>query len=213
MPDVTKWGGFWGGATTGTGILAGANGYGSSITGDQSSATDNFTTFTTDSSDASVAGFKSLATITRRSYNPVVNFRFKIGDVTNSRVWMGLSSESDMDLNAGGDDPIGSSRSGLLFGYSDIHSNFQVTYNGGGSTGTFIDTGTAKNTSVHDLQLEFDNVAGKIKATLDGSVKTPAGTSGTPATTTPLYIHFNIETIGSNSEPLSINYCKIVASD
>lgn len=213
LPDVTKWGGFWGGASSGTGILAGAAGYGNAITGDQSSATDNFTTFTTDNSDASVAGFKTVSTITRRSYSPVVNFRFKIGDTTNSRVWMGLSSESDMDLNAGGDDPIGSSRTGLLFGYSDIHSNFQITYNGGGASGTFISTSTAKNTSVHDLQLEFDNVAGKIKATLDGTVYTPAGTSGTPATTTPLFLHFNIETIGSNAVPLSINYAKIVAND
>lgn len=213
LPDVTKWGAFWGGATNGTGILAGAAGYGNAITGDQSSATDNFTTFTTDNTDASIAGFKTLVTCTRRSYTPVVNYRFKIGDTTNSRVWMGLSSESDMDLNAGGDDPIGSSRTGLLFGYSDIHSNFQVTYNGGGSSGTFINTSTAKNTSVHDLQLEFDNAAGKIKATLDGTVYTPAGTSGTPATTTPLFLHFNIESIGSNAVPLSINYCKIVAND
>jgi len=213
LPDVTKWGGFWGGATNGTGILSGAAGYGNAITGDQSSATDNFTTFTTDNSDAAVAGFKTLVTCTRRSYNPVVNYRFKIGDTTNSRVWMGLSSESDMDLNAGGDDPIGSSRTGLLFGYSDIHANFQVTYNGGGASGTFINTSTAKNTSVHDLQLEFDNVAGKIKATLDGTVYTPAGTAGTPATTTPLFVHFNIESIGSNAVPLSINYCKIVAAD
>lgn len=213
LPDVTKWGAFWGGATSGTGMLGGAAGYGNAITGDQSSATDNFTTFTTDNTDASVAGFKTLVSITRRDYNPVVNFRFKIGNTTNSRVWMGLSSESTMDLNAGGDDPIGSSRTGLLFGYSDIHANFQVTYNGGGTAGTFIDTGTAKNTSIHDLQLEFDNVAGKIKATLDGSVKTPAGTAGTPATTTPLFLHFNIESIGSNAVPVSIGYCKIVANE
>ena len=213
LPDVTKWGAFWGGATSGTGLLGGAAGYGNAMTGDQSSATDQFTTFTTDNSDASVAGFKTLVSCTRRSYTPVVNYRFKIGNTTNSRVWMGLSTEAVVDLNAGGDDPLGSSRSGLFFGYSDIHSNFQVTYNGGGSTGTFINTTTAKDTNVHDLQLEFDNVANKIKATLDGTVYTPAGTAGTPATTTPLFLHFNIESIGSNAVPLSINYCKIVASD
>ena len=213
LPDVTKWGGFWGGATDGTGILAGAIGYGNSITGDQSSSTDNFTTFTTDASDASVAGFKSLCSITRRSYNPVVNYRFKIGDTTNSRVWMGLSTESDVALNAGGDDPLSGGASGLMFGYSDIHSNFQIIYSASGSSSTFINTSTSKNSSVHDLQLEFDNTAGKIKATLDGTVYTPAGTSNTPATTTPLFLHFNIESIGSNAEPLSINYCKIVATD
>ena len=212
MPDVTKWGGFWGGATNGTGILAGAIGYGNAITGDQSSSTDNFTTFTTDSSDASIAGFKTLCSITRRSYTPVVNFRFKIGDNSNNRVWMGLSTESTVALNAGGDDPLSGGASGLMFGYSDIHSNFQITYAVSGSSSSFIST-VAKNTSTHDLQLEFDNVAGKIKATLDGTVYTPAGTSNTPATTIPLFLHFNIEAIGSNARQLSLNYCKIAASD
>lgn len=212
MPDVTKWGGFWGGATSGTGILGGAAGYGAAITGDQGSSTDNFTTFTTDSSDASVAGFKTLCSITRRSYTPVVNYRFKIGDISNSRVWMGLSTESDVALNAGGDDPLSGGASGLMFGYSDIHSSFQVTYAVSGSSSSFIST-TTKNTATHDLQLEFDNVAGKIKVTLDGSVYSPAGTSNTPATTTPLFLHFNIESIGSNAVPISINYCKIAATD
>src|SRR5215831_2758881 len=198
--------------SAGTGILGGAAGYGNSITGDQSSATDNFTTFTTDSSDAAIAGFKTLCSITRRSYTPVVNFRFKIGDNSNNRVWMGLSTESTIALNAGGDDPLSGGASGLLFGYSDIHSNFQITYAVSGSSSSFIST-VAKNTSVHDLQLEFDNVAGKIKVTLDGTVYTPAGTSNTPATTTPLFLHFNIEAIGSNARQLSINYCKIAAND
>lgn len=212
MPDVTKWGGFWGGATSGTGILAGANGYGNAITGDQSSATDNFTTFTTDSSDASVAGFRTLCSITRRSYTPIVNYRFKIPDNSNNRTWMGLSTESTIATNAGGDDPLSGGASGLLFGYSDIHSNFQITYALSGSSSTFIST-VAKNTATHDLQLEFDNVAGKIKVTLDGTVYTPAGTSNTPATTTPLFLHFNIEAIGSNARQLSLNYCKIAAND
>ena len=212
MPDVTKWGGFWGGATSGTGILGGAVGYGNSITGDQSSSTDNFTTFTTDSSDASIAGFKTLCSITRRSYTPVVNFRFKIADNSNNRVWMGLSTESTIALNAGGDDPLSGGASGLLFGYSDIHSAFQITYAQSGSSSTFISTVT-KNTATHDLQLEFDNVAGKIKATLDGTVYTPAGTSNTPSTTTPLFLHFNIEAIGSNARSISLNYGKIAAND
>jgi hypothetical protein len=101
----------------------------------------------------------------------------------------------------------------LLFGFDDSNANWQLTYNSGSSTSTFLSTGVAKNTSVHDLQLEFDNTAGKIKGTLDGTVYTPAGTSGTPATTTPLFFHFNIEAIGSNAVPISINYAKIVASD
>jgi hypothetical protein len=212
MPDVTKWGGFWGGATSGTGILGGAVGYGNSITGDQSSSTDNFTTFTTDSSDASTAGFKTLCSVTRRSYTPVVNYRFKIGDNSNTRVWMGLSTESTVAVNAGGDDPLSGGASGLMFGYSDIHSSFQITYAQSGSSSTFIST-VPKNTAVHDLQLEFDNVAGKIKVTLDGTVYTPAGTSNTPSTTTPLFLHFNIEAIGSNARQISVNYCKIAASD
>jgi hypothetical protein len=213
LPDVTKWGGFWGGAVYGSGMLSGAVGYGATFSGDQSSATDQFTTFTTDNSDASVAGFKSVVTLTRRSYNPVLNFRFKVGNTGNSRVWMGLSTESSMDTNAGGNVPLNGGRSGLLFGFDDSNANWQLTYNSGSSTSTFLSTGVAKNTSVHDLQLEFDNTAGKIKGTLDGTVYTPAGTSGTPATTTPLFFHFNIEAIGSNAVPISINYAKIVASD
>ena len=213
FPDVTKWGAFWGGAVSGAAMLGGAAAYGATFTGDQASSTDNFTTFTTDNSDAATAGFKSVVTITRRSYNPVVNFRFRIGNTSNSRVWMGLSSEANMAVNAGpGDDPLGGNKTGLLFGYGN-QSNFQITYNGGSSSSQFLSTGIAKNTSVHDLQLEFDNAAGKVKATLDGTVYTPAGTSGTPGTATPLFLHFNIEAIGANAMPLSINYCKIVAAD
>lgn len=213
MPDVTKYGGFWGGAVDGTGMLAGAQGYGATFTGDQSSATDNFTTFTTDNSDASVAGFKSVVTMTRRSYNPVINFRFKVGNTSNSRVWMGLSTEALMATGSAGDFPLDFGKSGFLFGYGSSDTNWQINYNSGTSTSWLLGTGVAKNTAVHDLQLEFDNVAGKVKATLDGAVTTPAGTAGTPATTTPLFLHFNIEAIGSNAVPISLNYAKVVASD
>lgn len=215
-PDVTKWGGFWGGSTAGTGLFAGANGYATSsgsITGDQtSSATDQFTVFTTNNSDADIAGFVTPCSMTRRDYNPILNFRFKIGNTANSHVWMGFDSDAAMNLNAGADHPL-DGITGFLFGFSDIHSNFQLHYNGGGATAAFLDTGVAKNSTVHDLQMEFDNVAGKVKATLDGVVKTPAGTASTPATTTPMFIHFNIEAVGSNAVPLSLNYAKIVQND
>lgn len=211
-PDATKWGGFWGGATSGTGIFSGVSVYGDAITGDQSSATDSFTTFTTNNSDAEIAGWNTLVTCTRRDYNPILNFRFKIGNTANSHVWIGMQSAGTMGINASADDPL-DGISGLLFGFSDVHTNFQVTYNAGGAGGAFIDTGTAKNTSTHDLQLEFDNVAGKIKATFDGSVKTPAGTTDTPATTTPMFVFFSIEAVGTNAVPISQNYAKIVQNE
>jgi hypothetical protein len=213
MPDVTKYGGFWGGAVDGTGMLAGAQGYGATFTGDQSSSTDNFTTFTTDNSDGATAGFKSVVTITRRSYNPVMNFRFKVGNTSNSRVWIGLNTESFMDTNSGGDAPLDNGRSGMLFGYGSSDATWQLDYNSGNASSSTLNTGVTKNTSVHDLQLEFDNTASKVKATLDGSVFTPAGTGGTPGTTTPLFLHFNIEAIGANAVPISLNYAKIVATD
>ena len=211
-PDNTKWGGFWGGATSGTGLFAGANGYGDSIVGDQSSATDNFTTFITNNSDAEIAGFVTPCSITRRDYNPVLNYRFKVGELTHSHVWMGFQSSAVMGVNASADSPL-DGITGLLFGFSDVHANFQVTYNAGAATGTFISTSTAKNSSVHDLQLEFDNTSGKIKVTFDGTVITPAGTSNTPATTTPLFVHFNVEAVGSNAESLSLNYAKIIQTE
>jgi hypothetical protein len=212
FPDVTKWGGFWGGAAQGSGLFSGATINGVSITGDQTSSTDNFTTFITDNSDASVAGFVTANTVTRRSYAPVLNFRFKHGDTSNGRLWMGFNSDQVMQLNAGGDSPL-DGISGLLFGYSDSHSTYQITYNGGAGSATFISLGTAKNTSVHDLQLEFDNTTNKVKVTFDGAVTTPGSSANTPATTTPLFVHFNTEAIGSNSIPLSLNYSKLVATE
>lgn len=212
MPDSTKWGGFWGGAAQGSGIFSGATINGAAITGDQTSSTDNFTTFTTDSSDASVAGFVTANTVTRRSYAPILNFRFKHGDTANGRLWMGYSSDQVMQLNAGADSPL-DDISGLLFGYSDSHSTYQITYNSGAASATFISLGTTKNTSIHDLQLEFDNTTNKVKVTFDGNVTTPAGSSNTPALSTPLFVHFNTESIGSNAVPLSLNYAKMVATD
>jgi hypothetical protein len=212
LPDVTKWGGFWGGAAQGSGLFSGSTINGASITGDQTSATDQFTVFTTDNSDASVAGFVTFNTVTRRSYSPVLNFRFKHNDTANGRLWMGFSSDQVMQLNVGGDSPL-DSITGLLFGYSDSHSNYQITYNANAGSATFINTGTAKNTSIHDLQLEFDNTNNKIKCTFDGTVTIPAGSSNTPATSTPMFVHFNTESIGSNSVPLSLNYAKMVAND
>ena len=211
MPDVLNWGGFWGGATSGSGVFAGADGYGASITGDQSNATDSYTTFTTDNSDAAIAGFKTLVTVTRRDKTPVLNIRFKVGNTSNSHVWMGYLSDSIVATDAGADDPT-DGITGLLFGFSDVHNNFQVTYNAGGSGGAFIDTGIPKNTSIHDLQLEFDNVAGKVKATIDGAVKSPGSTADTPATNLPLFVHFNIEAVGSNAVPLTLSYAKLVTA-
>lgn len=211
-PDVTKWGGFWGGAAQGTGMFAGATINGASITGDQSSSTDNFTVFTTDNSDASVAGFVTAGSVTRRSYSPILNFRFKHGDTSNGRLWMGYDSDQLMALNVNADSPL-DGITGLLFGYSDSHSNYQITYNAGAGSATFINTGTAKNTSTHDLQLEFDNTTNKIKCTFDGVVTTPGGSSNTPTNSTPMFVHFNTEAIGSNAIPLSLNYAKLVATD
>lgn len=212
MPDVTKWGGFWGGAAQGSGMFSGATINGASITGDQTSSVDNFTVFTTDNSDAAIAGFVTANSVTRRSYSPILNFRFKHGDTANGRLWMGYNSDQVMALNAGGDSPL-DNITGLLFGYSDIHSTYQITYNAGAASATFINTGVAKNTSVHDLQLEFDNTTNKIKCTFDGTVTTPAGSSNTPALTSSMLVHFNTEAIGSNAIPLSLNYAKMVATD
>lgn len=212
MPDVTKWGGFWGGAAQGNGLFAGATINGGSITGDQTSSTDNFTVFTTDNSDASIAGFVTANSITRRSYSPILNFRFKHGDTANGRLWMGYDSDQLMALNAGADSPL-DGITGFLFGYSDSHSNFMITYNAGAGSATFINTGIPKNTSVHDLQMEFDNTNNKIKCTFDGTVTTPAGSSNTPALTSSMLVHFNTEAIGSNAVPLSLNYAKLVATD
>ena len=210
-PDQTKWGGWWGGATRGVGIFSGADGYGDVISGDQtSSSADQFTVFTTDNADAAIAGFRTPITCTRRDYSPILNFRFKVNNAANSHVWVGFSSNAAMPLDASSDNPV-SSATGLLVGFTDAYSNWEVTYNDGSAgIGQFIDTGIAKNTTVHNLQLEFDNAAGKIKATFDGTVYTPAGTAGTPGNTTPMFIHFNVEAQGSNACPLALNYAKLV---
>jgi hypothetical protein len=213
MPDNTKWGGFWGGATGGEGIFAGCDVYGDSLTGDQSSATDQFTTFTTDNTDAAIAGFRTKVSCTRRDYNPVLNFRFKAANPNNSHIWMGFLQSASMPLNISSDDPC-AGQTGFLFGFTDVHTNYQFTWGAGGASGTFIDTGVAKATSgIQDVQMEFDNTAGKIKGTINGVVKTPGGTAGTPATGTPMFVHFNIEAIGSNAVPMSLNYAKLVQNE
>jgi hypothetical protein len=206
LPDNTKWGGFWGGAADGNGIFAGVLLTGASMVGEQN-AGDNYTRFETLASDASIAGFKTRATCTRRDYNPILKFRVKMLGTGTRRSWTGFTTQSTMPLNSGpGNTPLNGA-TGILFGFRDTDANLQITYNNGAASAVFIDTGLPLSTilSGTNVQLEFDNIAGKIKATVNANVFTPATTANTPAVTTAMFIHFHVEAIGSNQVAIAVN--------
>jgi hypothetical protein len=159
-PASGKWGAVWGGSYGGTGLLAGHTKYG--FEEGSFTSTKSYTKYYSDNVDDEQGGFLTHHGVTRKDHNPYLKFTFKTA-ITTERFWAGFHQGNIMD--SGTDYPL-DNLDGILFGYSDIDSNFTVIRNDASATPIVAASATAKNTTEHTVVISISGAT--LTVTLDG---------------------------------------------
>jgi hypothetical protein len=212
LPDGTtttkpKVGTWYGGASGGNGLFAGVTTSGT--LGSSLDSTTPYTTFTSAASDAAIGGFQTPFLLTRRSFNPTLKVQFKCGNTTE-KLLIGLISDTTRPINTTA--PLGSSRSGLGFGYDDAEANFLVWYNNGGiSQKTTTATAKTSATSLNTVTLTLDDANAKTIVNFNG-VEVHNTDVQPPASTTDLAVHCSMESEGTTGVVFSVGYAYLTQS-
>ena len=148
-----------------------------------------FTTWTTTASTTVQGGLRQNTAHSIRAFNPYYRCKFNSPATTNNRVWIGFTSNTTVVTT---DTFLGTTDSGLGFGYRSTDANWSVFHNnGGGSAMTVVSTGIAKDTAVHAVDFQFSDSVPNCVVRFYGSgglLSTTTPTTALPASTTQLFI-------------------------
>lgn len=207
MPDRTitiqpKFGRFFGGGAQGDALLAGLVINGTLGAADYPEG--QHTVFTTPSVDAALGGFSTAVAMTRRAYNPTFKISFR-NVVTSERMFVGLVSQATQPVNT--DDHL-DSLSGIGITYSDTVNNFTGLWNNGGATNQKITSSVPKDSNNHVIIITLDDTAGRAILNFDGTdlINT---TTNVPASATALWLHCNLESIGTSGGNFAVAYAYV----
>lgn len=227
-PDVRIIGGWWGGTvTTGIGFTAGVITNTAPTNTFTNSATDGkYRAMTSGATAGNVAGHKvnDAQGAVFRAIKPRFKAKFRCTDVTNCRVFVGLTNQGGTGGSATystGDDPFAGPLAGIALQYrSSTDTNFQIGRNDTSGATVFVDTGVtpASNSGIHTIEIKTDNIQSASAATgfmwsLDGGAFSSVLTTDIPAAGTPLYCQVNIETSTTAGKPMDLWYWYIVAQN
>lgn len=122
--------------------------------------------------------------------------RIRNNSTSNVRTYAGFTSNASACQSAGawlGDTPLGSSDSGLMFGYRSTDTTWMIFYNGGTGAMTAASTGVSKDTNFHLLIITWPQAGGSVTFQID--LGTPITiTTGLPTTLTGLFCNVIGET-------------------
>jgi hypothetical protein len=166
-----------------------------------------YTTFGTGSSSGNTAAIQPDGLHCMRSFNPRIKARFRIGNTSSCRVFIGMSDDADAH------DPNGSSflnsKTGamLMFGNGIGNgSNFYIGHNSGGGTATLDNTNqSASSGTVYTVELILNDASANLKwAINNGSLSTIS--SNIPASSTSMGVSWGIETTTGSERDLDMFY-------
>jgi hypothetical protein len=207
MPDrtittVPKFGRFFGGSAQGDGLFGGLTIHGTLSSADYPEGM--HTVFNTALVDAQLGGFSTTVAMTRRAYNPTFKISFR-NVVTTERMFVGLVSQATQPVDT---DDILNSLSGIGVSYSDVVNNFTGLWNGGASTNQKITSSIPKDSNNHVIIITLDDTLGKATLNFDGT-DLISSTTNIPASTTALWLHCNLESIGTSGGTFAVAYAYV----
>ena len=166
-------------------------------------------TFTTAASGGSQGGLNAALLYTTRQFNPTFKLRWKIDEAgANIRFFAGFTASASAIGNS--DDPL-NALSGFGVAVNTIQSNYQIYHNDSAGATVLVDTGIAKDTNYHDIELWVDDNGAAFYWSLDGS--TPASvTANIPAQTTSLSSQFLATAVNADAKVLTVTKA-VITSD
>lgn len=204
LPDRTttiapKFGRFFGGSAQGDALLAGLTVNGTLSAADYPEG--QHTVFNTATVDQALGGFSTSVSMTRRAYNPTFKISFR-NVVTTERMFVGLVSQASQPTNS--DTPL-NSKSGIGVLYSDQVNNFTGMWNNGAGTQQSITSSTAKDSNNHVIIITLNDSTPRAILNFDGTdlINT---TTNVPGSATALWLHCNLESIGTSGGTFAVAY-------
>ena len=211
LPDGTnysgrKYGTLMGGATYGDGLLSRPIIQGT-ITGSTSS-TMNYTHFTSDATDDAVAGWSSVLSCVRRTFNP--HFKVRFGHVqATEKGWTGLLNLANYPGGGStGANPL-VNQHGAMVGYDDSDPNWLIRWNNGGATPQTFNTGIAKDTGMHTVEFWLEDVANSVKVIWDGT-QVVNSTIQVPGLGHAHSMHNYVESVGGTATELKLAWAYVI---
>jgi len=163
-------------------------------------------TFTSGASAGNQAGLKVDSLYTCRKFNPSFKLRWAVDEAAaNFRFFAGFYDSTSLIGNS--DDPLNAAN-GFAIGVSTAQANYRIFHNDGSGATASDDTGIAKSTAFHTIELWADDNNTKWWWSLDGS--TPAAvTSDIPAQTTILASQFTVTAVNADAKVLTVVNCLV----
>lgn len=158
-------------------------------------------TFTSAGAAGNQCGINRATLYTMRKFNPCFKLRFRIDESgANFRFFAGWTGSTSVIGNS--DDPL-NGLSGFGVGVSTGLTNYRIFHNDASGASVLDDTGIAKDTNYHTIELWADDNSSKFWWSLDGS--TPTGvTTDIPAQTTSLSCQFLCTAVNIDAKVLNI---------
>lgn len=165
--------------------------------------------FTSGASIGNQAGLNRARLYTTRQFNPTFKLRWKIDEAgANIRFFAGFTGATAAVGN--NDNPL-NALAGFGVAINTLQANYQIYHNDTTGATVLVDTGIAKNTSYHTIELWADDNGAAFYWSLDGS--TPASvTANIPAQTTPLSCQFLATAVNADAKVLTFTR-SVITSD
>lgn len=211
--NFTKWGVIWPVTTlfadNSHGIWAGSTVTGSSSIAALDTNDGLAGIHTTGAGAGNQAGVNRALLFTARILNPCFKLKWKTDEAgANIRFFAGWTSSTSIIGN--NDDPL-NAISGFGISMHTGQTNYQIMSNDGAGATVLTDTGVAKDTTYHIVELWADETNTRFLWSLDGS--TPAAiTTDIPASTTGLSCQYTVTAVNADAKPLNIQR-SIITSD
>jgi hypothetical protein len=166
-------------------------------------------TFTTAASGGSQGGINRALLYTTRQFNPSFKLRWKIDEAgANIRFYAGFTGSTSVIGNS--NDPL-NALAGFGIAINTLQTNYQIYRNDTSGATQLTDTGVAKDTSYHTIELWADDNASKFWWSLDDS--TPASaTTEIPAQTTSLSCQFLCTAVNADAKVMNVTK-SVITSD
>jgi hypothetical protein len=198
-PDIKIMGGFIGGGSTTTGFGFASGNITGVGTGSYTVGADgkllNYLTGTVVGNQAGhrITGTTSGGAVTR-TMKPRFKCRFRLNTTSTVRLYIGLHGRTAAFET--GDAPLDTPVDAIFLCLRSTDTNFQIARNDNSGSTVFTDTGVAKDTSAHTIEIRTTSAGTGFEWSLDGGAFT-AYTTDIPAANDDQYAVVEIETADS----------------
>jgi hypothetical protein len=176
---------------------------------DQSDVTNGrFMLCQTGATSGNKAGSRMVsAALTTKDWNPRMRFTFLVTNNTDHRFWIGFTNQT---TELTGEDPL-SGLAGVMFGAVAADTNWKILHNDATGATVSDDTGIARGTSIHTVNLVSDHANSRWSWSYDGGAYTHI-TTEIPLTGVNCTVHMMNETATAAAKVMRI-YNLSVQSD